>query len=224
MKSRTAFDLDGTLLNSDEIFKDHFRCQGFEVKENNDWEYVLDPSATGEEIADMIDDCIHRRTVDMDRTEGAMELVQKLYSYTGDPTIIVTARPATSAETTIHAIRRVCGNDYFMTGFANGLLEKIRFLQPYKVLFEDNIDVAIQLAKHRKIVIVPKKRYNSMGDIKRFEPDRGWTWLEEQDLKYYRTNKGEDGPDIFWDGRIIFVESLMNVVNNERLFGLLVGK
>jgi hypothetical protein len=219
MKSKAAFDLDGVLLNADEIFRDHLEIQGYKVIENNKWIYETDPAISKDKLHEFIDDCLARRTVDMDTFEGVEDLVQKLYKDTGSPLNIVTARNIMHGSTTLHAVNRITRGLPFTVSFAKK--SKLEYLGGYSVFVEDRLETCIELASARKVVICPKRRWNFPVTMDRFTPTRNWTWMEESDLQYYGLTSREEPPNLFWQGRIIFIESMESFLSNEKLYRLL---
>jgi|WetSurMetagenome_2_1015567.scaffolds.fasta_scaffold62516_3 hypothetical protein len=224
MKQRAAFDCDGVILNADEIFRDNFRCQGFSVKDSNEFRYKLDPEVSDREMFIMIEDAIQRRTVDMDGYEGIKEAMSRMFCNTGEPISIVTARNPNSASQTVQAIKRVVGTTPFSISFADGI-PKSTFLGSFKVFVDDCRETAMNLASEGKTVLVPKRSYNFPIDLPRFSPETGrsWTWMEECEVGHYGVGYKDYPPDLFWCGRIIFMDSVESLIKNEKIFRLLLG-
>lgn len=220
MRIRAAFDCDGVILNADEIFRDHFECQGYKVLETGTFDYKLDPDASDNVIAAMIDDCVERRTVDMDTYEGMEKLFRKLYGSTFNPITVVTARAAMFASTTTLALQRAFRDVPFVTGYTSGST-KLFHLRNFPVVVEDRRRTAIQLAMVGKIVLVPKRSYNWPMTVPAFEVNRGWTWLEEADLHHYGMGYKSMPPDLFWCGRVIYIDSMESLLK-DNVFKILI--
>jgi len=220
MRIRAAFDCDGVILRADEIFRDHFECQGYSVIETGKFDYALDPEASPSAIGAMIDDCIDRRTIDMDPYEGVEDMFSKLYDQTFEPITVVTSRSPSFASATTLALNRVFKNIPFVTGYTDGAT-KLFHLRNFPVIVEDRRRTAIQLAMVGKIVLVPKRSYNWPMTVPAFEVNRKWTWLEEADLPHYGVGYKSQPPDLFWCGRVVYMDSMESFLKNEKLFNLL---
>lgn len=223
MKLRAAFDCDGIILDSDEVFRDHFIYQGYRIIENGKFYYDLDPPVSKGKIDQMVDDCIERRTEDMDPYDGILEIVNRIAKDTGDPLHVVTARNPKFAGVTIAAIKRAVGGAPFFTSFTPGA-SKLQYLKDFPVFIEDRRRTAIELAEAGKVVICPKRRYNWPMSLPKFDPKRKWTWLEEQELDCFGIKNKDFPPYLWWCGRIIYVDSILSLSNNEKIYSIIVDR
>jgi hypothetical protein len=222
---RAAFDCDGVLLNFYEIFEDYARIEGYQIdpKSANRFEYDLIPPVTFNEMCGMIDDCLARRTVDMDPYEGAEDLVAQLWKDTNDPIQIITARKAVFASQTEIALARVFKSIPHFTAYTCGT-NKLDYMKRYPVIIEDRRGTAKRLAISGKVVIVPKRPWNWPMNEPSFLPDRGWRWVDEKDFKDLDISIGAWSSTnwIWFGGVIIYINSLRSLLDNQRLYEMLI--
>ena len=165
MKTRSliASDMDGVLVDTIEHLMRIGAGHGYSIEYAD--HYTLNVSKAGEPV-DYWDPAVtklfNETFMDYEETAilpGAEEFIHRMYELTGQPFLIVTARPISHATETHKLIKRFAKKTPYVVAFADGCV-KHRYLSGYKFFIEDRRRTAIDLVNMGKIVFLINTVYN----------------------------------------------------------------
>jgi len=165
MKTRSliASDMDGVLVDTVGHLKKVGAEHGYRIEYSD--HYSLDIYKDGEkvdywdpDVTDLFNETFDRYD-EIEIFPGAEEFIHKMYELTGQPFLIVTARPISHATETHKLIKRFAKKTPYVVAFADGC-DKHRYLSGYKFFIEDRRRTAIDLVNMGKIVFLIDTVYN----------------------------------------------------------------
>lgn len=168
---KIAFDLDGTLADLMTVFIPILESMtGKDLKEwrKNRTNYNLVDKEMGIDIK-MINKALkmsygmHKYTTIYPMVT---ELMHFLYTKTGEPPHIITARPIRAAEFTHKLVRRLMHGVPYLLTFSGGPDTKHIFLKPYEYFVEDRRKIALGLEKLGWKIFLLDKPYNQIEEYK----------------------------------------------------------
>jgi len=161
LRNNIAFDLDSTLVDLttvfntvlDEMFPGHrkLNVDSFQIH--------TEPALTNKEIWWVFYE-VFPRVKDLKPFPGAIETLEKLYQYTGDPISIITARPMNFATETYRLVHRIMGSIPYSLHITQDSREKIKYLHGIDYFVDDRRRTAIELAENGKHVYLVDRPWN----------------------------------------------------------------
>ena len=162
-----AFDLDGCIVN----FISHVSTlvtQRYDVlvPEQQQHDFVTVPELTHKQVSNCFVEA-YCHPYDTPIYDGAEEMLHRLYEITGQPPLIITARPHEAATHTHILMERVCKKIPFMIAFSKGHQQKHKFMNGIDFLLEDRRATAKHIVniKYPKRVLLVDKPYNQMDPV-----------------------------------------------------------
>ena len=161
-----AFDLDGVLVDLmsvlDSILWDDYKA--LRVLSNTEFSIKTKPEVSDKDIWKCIVKAYQRHET-TPVYYGAASALQDVYTATGKPVLIVTARHSWVATETFLLVERFCPVPFHIA-FAPDE-QKILHLHDYEYFIEDRRRNAISIARRGKTVFLIDRPYNRGGDMHR---------------------------------------------------------
>ena len=163
---KVAFDLDGCLVDFNMVLMRHL--SDLVGRPLNDPQVFSLEEAFG--IGELVvNRALHLTYMDwksVKEMEGANELVTTLYKKTGNPILVITARPHFVATETHLLVQNAVmkGKVPYILIFAYGR-DKGEYIRDYPFMVEDRLSTARQLAKEGKTVFLMDAPYNREGTL-----------------------------------------------------------
>lgn len=162
LRQNVAFDLDGTLVDTQSLFKRVVRdIAQVDVLENGKFQIETQPPITDSVIWEAFR-ITFKNIEDIPITPGAVELLTKLYEATSEPPLIITARPHWAANDTYRLLNHHLEIPFRLL-LVNGGHNKLMYLHGIDNFVDDRRKIAKHLVHHGKHVFVPKAHYNWIG-------------------------------------------------------------
>lgn len=159
MRNNIAFDLDGVLVDIlpvlDTVLQE--MC-GAKLPENMTEFKIKIPGLSGNEVQGCINEALSRVT-EIKINPMADVLFKELYKITGEPVLIITARPKWLASQTYLLIDRMTKVPIRLS-MVTGWPEKLAHLGPIEYFVEDRRRTALNLVQNRRRCFLIDKSYN----------------------------------------------------------------